>query len=88
VIVFICTAAVVGALSHSETPFDPIELLRFNSRSPSGWILLVTILAMPYSVFFLVLRFLDAVCVVRNVKVFVIIVSCGMEKMSIMKHFS
>ena len=74
-LVFILAAATVSALSAPRTQIDPIESLRFNTRSPSGWLLLVTLIVLPLEVFLLVARFLNFSWVIEHIKIALGIVS-------------
>ncbi len=51
--------ASVRDLGEPDTPLPSIEALRYNTRSPSGWILLVTIIAIPLESLILIIRFLN-----------------------------
>ena len=73
--VFILAAATVGALSAPRTEVAPIESLRFNTRSPSGWLLLVTLIVLPLEVFLLIVRFLNFTWVIEHIKIALGIVS-------------
>lgn len=74
-LVFILAVATVDALSAPRTGVDPIESLRFNTRSPSGWLLLVTLIVLPLEVFLLVARFLNFSWVIEHIKIALGIVS-------------
>lgn len=74
-LVFILVAAAVGALSAPRTQVTYIESLRFNTRSPSGWLLLVTLIVMPLEVFLLIVRFLNFTWVIEHIKLALGIVS-------------
>ena len=75
VLVFILVAASVGALSAPRTGNPEIESLRFNTRSPSGWLLLVTLIVLPLEVFLLIVRFLNFSWVIERIKIALGIVS-------------
>lgn len=55
-LVFITSIAAVSALSAPRTIISAIEDLRFDSRSPTGWLLLLAIIALPLSAALLVFR--------------------------------
>lgn len=74
-LVFILAAATVGALSAPRTEVRHIESLRFNTRSPSGWLLLVTLIVLPLEVFLLIARFLNFSWVIEHIKIALGIVS-------------
>ena len=74
-ITFIAAVANVVALGARETEIVYIESLRFNTRSPSGWIMLVTIVVLPLDIFILVVRFLNFSVVIDYFKIALIIVS-------------
>ena len=74
-LVFILAAATVGALGAPRTEVRPIESLRFNTRSPSGWLLLVTLIMLPLEVFLLIARFLNFSWVIEHIRIALGIVS-------------
>jgi hypothetical protein len=74
-LVFILVAATVGALSAPRTEVLPIESLRFNTRSPSGWLLLVALIVLPLEIFLLIVRFLNFTWVIEHIKIALGIVS-------------
>lgn len=72
---FICSIASVAALSAERTGISFVEDLRFDTRSPTGWLLLVNIIALPLAVVLLLLRFLDVRFIIKNTRVFLMVVS-------------
>lgn len=74
-IVFIVVAVAVGALSAPRTNVNPIESLRFNTRSPSGWLMLVAIVVLPLETCLLIIRFLNFSWVIEHIKIALGIVS-------------
>ena len=74
-LVFIVVAATVGALGAPRTANPQVESLRFNTRSPSGWLLLVTVIVLPLEVFLLIARFLNFSWVIEHIKIALGIVS-------------
>ena len=74
-LVFISVIANVGALGAMKTMVPAIEALRFNTRSPSGWILLVTLIVLPLDIIILVVRFLNLSIVIDHIKIALGIVS-------------
>lgn len=75
VVTFICSITAVSALSAISPQIRPVEELRFNTRSPSGWILLLNIFALPLLALLLALRFLDIKFLNNHQKIFLSIVS-------------
>ena len=73
-ITFISCIALVDALSAERTRVRLIEDLRFDTRSPSGWTLLLCLIAIPLSIILLVVRFLDLKFIINNRKIFLIVV--------------
>ena len=80
VLVFICVCANVGALGAPETQVMRIEDLRFDTRSPSGWILLVTLIVIPLDIVIFVVRFLNFSIVIDHIKISLGIVSGEMNQ--------
>ncbi len=72
---FIGSIAAVRDLGEPETPLPSIEALRYMTRSPSGWVLLVTLIALTLEVLILIVRFLSFAAVNKYSTVFIIIVS-------------
>ena len=75
VVTFICSAAAAGALSAERTGIIFVEDLRFDTRSPVGWILLLAILSLPLLLLLLVVRFVDVRFISERGSIFLIIVS-------------
>ncbi len=75
VLAFIGGIAAVRDLGEPETPVAPIEALRYRTRSPSGWILLVTLIALTLEVLILIVRFLGFPAVNKYSTIFIVIVS-------------
>ena len=74
-VTFICVASSVSSLSARETPLTLIEQLRFDTRSPTGWILLLTIVSLPIILVLFIFRFLDFTILVNYRKIILIVVS-------------
>ena len=74
-LVFISVCANVGALGAPRTAVPSIEDLRFNTRSPSGWILLVTLIVIPLDIIVFAVRFLNFSIVIDHIKIALGIVS-------------
>ena len=72
---FICAIASVRDLGAPDTPIRSIENLRFNTRSPSGWLLLVILIALPLEIFILIVRFLNFPIVNKYSTIFLTVVS-------------
>ena len=72
---FICAVALVRDLGAPDTPIQTIENLRFNTRSPSGWILLVVLIALPLEIIILIARFLNFPIVNKYSVIFLVVVS-------------
>lgn len=62
-------------LSAERTEVNQIESLRFDTRSPVGWILLLTLFAIPIMLILLALRFVDIRIINNHTKIILIIVS-------------
>ncbi len=62
-------------LGEPETPLPSIEALRFDTRSPSGWILLVTLFVLPLESLILIIRFLNFPVVNKYSGIWITIVS-------------
>lgn len=75
VITFISSAAAARALSAPRTEIKLIEDLRFDTRSPVGWILLLTLLSIPFLSILLAIRFLNIKIIIEHFKLFLIIVN-------------
>lgn len=75
VITFISSAAAARALSAPRTEIRFIEDLRFDTRSPVGWILLLTLLSIPFLSILLAIRFLNIKIIVEHFKLFLVIVN-------------
>lgn len=75
IITFIASIAAMRNLSAPKTEIRFIEDLRFDTRSPGGWILLLTLFAMPLTILALVARFLDVQFLNSKTKIILIIVS-------------
>ena len=58
-ITFIASIAAASALSAQRTRIRFIEDLRYDTRSPVGWIIVMGLFAIPLTAIPLVLRFLD-----------------------------
>lgn len=74
-LVFISTVSTVRALSTRTTNNTDIESLRFDTRSPSGWLMLVNIIVLPLDISILIIRFLNFSVVIDHIKIFLGIVS-------------
>lgn len=75
IITFIASIALAQNLSARETEIEPIESLRFDTRSPVGWLLLLAIFAIPLTLFFLALRFVEVEFIKKKAKIILIVVS-------------
>ena len=75
IITFIASIAAVSNLSAEKTRVRFIEDLRFDTRSPVGWLLLLTIFAIPWTIFLLALRFVEEESIKKKTKIILIVVS-------------
>ncbi len=63
---FIGSIAAARDLGEPETPLPSIEALRYMTRSPSGWVLLVALIALTLEVLILIVRFLSFAAVITS----------------------
>ena len=78
-VAFLTSIATVSNLSAQRTEVKAVEDLRFDTRSPTGWLLLVTIFAIPFLLLLLTLRFVDVRFINSKAKIILIIVSCPIK---------
>ena len=71
---FFAAIAAAAALSAQRSEVRFIEDLRFNTRSPLGWILLLCIFAIPIAAISLIIRLLDVRVITNYRKILLFVV--------------
>jgi hypothetical protein len=75
IITFIASISAVQNLSAERTEVRFIEDLRFDTRSPVGWLLLLTLFAIPFTLCLVILRFVSLEFINNKIKIILVVVS-------------